>query len=50
MEDSSSIFPKASEMLIHSGNIVNWNRLTRRLKQTPEEEVNIIMTMLKLKQ
>lgn len=39
MEENSSIFPKASEMLIHSGNIVNWNRLTRRLKQTPEEEL-----------
>ncbi|CAD5116730.1 DgyrCDS5587 [Dimorphilus gyrociliatus] len=39
MEESSSTFPKASEIFIHTGNIVNWNRLSKRIQQTPKEEL-----------
>eukprot|EP00918_Siedleckia_nematoides_P034763 GHVU01075563.1.p1 GENE.GHVU01075563.1~~GHVU01075563.1.p1 ORF type:complete len:289 (+),score=44.68 GHVU01075563.1:49-867(+) len=33
------IIPKTNTLLLHTGNIVNWNRLKRRLTQTPTEEL-----------
>ncbi|XP_064616948.1 glutamate--cysteine ligase regulatory subunit-like [Liolophura sinensis] len=39
MAEEIPLFPKAESMLINSGNIVNWNRLKRNPKQTPDEEL-----------
>lgn len=39
MAEEIPIIPKVSNLLIHSGNIVNWNRLKRKPNQTPTEEV-----------
>ncbi|BFZ20256.1 hypothetical protein BsWGS_23295 [Bradybaena similaris] len=39
MGDDIPVFPKARSMFIHSGNIINWNRLKRKLNQTSTEEV-----------
>ncbi|RUS87513.1 hypothetical protein EGW08_004689 [Elysia chlorotica] len=39
MADEIPLFPKATSMYIHTGNIINWNRLKRKLNQTSTEEV-----------
>lgn len=39
MAEEIPVFPKASTLLINTGNIVNWNRLKRKPNQTPTEEV-----------
>ena len=33
------IIPKAETIIVHTGNIVNWNRLKKRAPQKPAEEV-----------
>ncbi|KAI8771198.1 glutamate--cysteine ligase regulatory subunit [Biomphalaria glabrata] len=37
--DKIPLFPKAKSMLIHSGNIINWNRLKRKPNQNSTDEV-----------
>ncbi|KAK3605869.1 hypothetical protein CHS0354_017774 [Potamilus streckersoni] len=39
MADEVLLIPKANTLLVHSGNIVNWNRLKRKPNQTPTEEI-----------
>ncbi|CAG5124520.1 unnamed protein product [Candidula unifasciata] len=39
MTDDIPMFPKAKSMFLHSGNIINWNRLKRKPNQTSTEEV-----------
>ncbi|GFR78560.1 glutamate--cysteine ligase regulatory subunit [Elysia marginata] len=39
MADEIPLFPKATSMFVHTGNIINWNRLKRKLNQTSTEEV-----------
>ncbi|GFN91386.1 glutamate--cysteine ligase regulatory subunit [Plakobranchus ocellatus] len=39
MADEIPLFPKATSMYIHTGNIINWNRLKRKLNQTSTEEL-----------
>ena len=34
------VIPKATAFYLHTGNIVNWNRLKRRISQSPNEEVS----------
>ena len=34
------IIPKAETIIVHTGNIVNWNRLKKRAPQKPAEEVS----------
>ncbi|CAL1535793.1 unnamed protein product [Lymnaea stagnalis] len=37
--DKIPLFPKAKSMFIHSGNIINWNRLKRKPNQNSTDEV-----------
>lgn len=39
MAEEIPIIPKVNTLHIHSGNIVNWNRLKRKPNQTPTEEL-----------
>ncbi|XP_067662476.1 glutamate--cysteine ligase regulatory subunit-like [Haliotis asinina] len=39
MADDIPMFPKASTFQVHSGNIVNWNRLKRKPNQNSTEEL-----------
>ena len=39
MADDIPIIPKAGHLWVHTGNIVNWNRLKKKLTQVPAEEV-----------
>ena len=39
MADEIPQIPQVEEIFVHTGNTVNWNRLRRRLTQTPAEEV-----------
>ena len=39
MAEEIPAVPKAGSFYIHTGNIVNWNRLKRKLTQSPSEEV-----------
>lgn len=39
MAEGIPLFPNATSMFIHSGNIINWNRLKRKPNQTSTEEV-----------
>ncbi|XP_071097359.1 glutamate--cysteine ligase regulatory subunit-like [Haliotis cracherodii] len=39
MADDIPVFPKAGTLQVHSGNIVNWNRLKRKPNQTSTEEL-----------
>ena len=43
MSNDLPIFPKAQSLAVHTGNIVNWNRLKNRLiqGQGPTEEVSM---------
>lgn len=34
------MIPKAGNLIVHSGNIVNWNRLKRKPNQSPTEELS----------
>ena len=40
MAESMPVFPKAATILLRTGNIVNWDRLKRKLNQNPTEEVD----------
>ncbi|KAL4219503.1 hypothetical protein ACF0H5_022080 [Mactra antiquata] len=40
MADEIPVIPKASSIFIHSGNIINWNRLKRKPSTTPVEEIS----------
>lgn len=40
------VIPKAGEIYVHTGNIVNWNRLKKNLTQSPENEVTSETPML----
>ncbi|XP_045206584.2 glutamate--cysteine ligase regulatory subunit-like [Mercenaria mercenaria] len=40
MADEIPVIPKAGTLVINSGNIVNWNRLKRKLSQTPTDEIS----------
>ena len=40
MADEIPSIPKAGSFYVHTGNIVNWNRLKRKLTQSPSEEVS----------
>ncbi|KAL5013074.1 hypothetical protein ScPMuIL_011625 [Solemya velum] len=40
MADEIPVFPKASTLLIHTGNIVNWDRLKHKPNHTPTEELS----------
>ena len=37
------IIPKAESISVHTGNVVNWNRLKRKIVQGPTEEVTLPM-------
>ncbi|KAH3776499.1 hypothetical protein DPMN_177925, partial [Dreissena polymorpha] len=39
MAEEIPVVPKATTLLINSGNIVNWNRLKRKPSQNPTEEI-----------
>ena len=39
MADEIPMTPKVGSLIVHSGNIVNWNRLKRKPNQSPTEEV-----------
>ena len=39
MADEIPMIPKAGNLIVHSGNIVNWNRLKRKPNQRPTDEV-----------
>ncbi|XP_035827591.1 glutamate--cysteine ligase regulatory subunit isoform X2 [Aplysia californica] len=39
MADEIPMFPKATSMFVHSGNIINWNRLKRKPNLTPTDEL-----------
>ncbi|XP_021340468.1 glutamate--cysteine ligase regulatory subunit-like [Mizuhopecten yessoensis] len=39
MADEIPVVPKVTSLVVHSGNIVNWNRLKRKPNQTPSEEL-----------
>jgi len=39
MTDQIPIFPKATSMFVHSGNIINWNRLKRKPNLSPTDEL-----------
>ena len=43
------LFPKATSMFVHSGNIINWNRLKRKPNLSPTDEVNYDGLRLKSK-
>lgn len=38
------IFPNATSLFVHSGNILNWDRLKKRPLQTPKDEVKIVIS------
>lgn len=40
------IFPNATSLFVHSGNILNWDRLKKRPLQTPKDEVKIVILIL----
>ncbi|XP_070532578.1 glutamate--cysteine ligase regulatory subunit-like [Ptychodera flava] len=35
------VIPSATSIVIHSGNIINWNRLKRKTTRSPAEELNV---------
>ncbi|XP_060065730.1 glutamate--cysteine ligase regulatory subunit-like [Ylistrum balloti] len=39
MADEIPVIPKVTSLVVHSGNIVNWNRLKRKPNQTSSEEL-----------
>ena len=42
------VFPKASRLLLNSGNVVSSDRLKKRTNLNPEEEVNLLAYLLAL--